>query len=194
MSDPNAAPYDSSVEPEGLLDLAWADDDCRPEEDVPDPAGLLSEPDLVVIAYGKPIPQGSKTRGKFGMWDDNAKVLHPWRATVKTAAGIARGELPTIEGPAQVEAVFTMPRPKDHYGTGRNAEVLKASAPAWPIGRGTGDVDKMSRALLDSLADAGVFTNDVQVVSLVGLKVYPNGPHRDALDRPGCVARIRALT
>lgn len=198
---PFAADYDDTAEgwPE-VLDVV----------DLNDPAGYLSEPtpETVVVVHFYPAPQGSKTKGRYGMWDDNAKVLKPWRAAVKTAAGIARGSADPIEGAVQLDVTFSLRRPKDHYGTGRNADLLKASAPLRPSTKsnlpgGHGDVDKLVRSVCDALTDAGVWADDCQVVELAARKVYVTEPgqmsgairpiHPDALTVPGCVARVRPL-
>ena len=51
--------------------------------------------------------------------------------------------------PVQVDAVFIMPRPKSHYGTGRNSAKVKPSAPAFPVS--TPDFDNIIKATVDAL-------------------------------------------
>lgn len=155
---------------------------------------------LVVIAHGTPIGQGSMTRNQHGaLYSDNAKCLRPWRDTLVTAAADAieamHGDvdLPLFGRgvPVHLGVVFTFGRPQSHYGTGRNAAVLKASAPVEYIG--LPDIDKAVRALLDAMTAAGVFHDDRQVSRLTHVdRVYP-GPARDALAIPGAVIRIRAV-
>lgn len=120
---------------------------------VPDPARLL------VVAYGKPITQGSKIRNRFaGVRDDNALTLHPWRDNVRSAAldEIAAAGWDRLDGPVAVRLQFAFDRP--------------ASAPKrrriWPITTWSGDVDKLCRSCLDSLTDAGAWRGDQQVVDL----------------------------
>jgi crossover junction endodeoxyribonuclease RusA len=106
-------------------------------------------------------------------------VLQPWRDSIawhaRQAAGPARWD-----GPVHVDLTFVFVRPAAHYGTGRNARVLKPSAPAFPATRGQGDVDKLARAVLDALTASGVFLDDSQVSSLAARKVW-TGP---VFDRP----------
>ena len=85
----------------------------------------------------------------------------------------------------RVEATFILQRPKVHCGTGRNANTVKASAPAHPVGRP--DVDKLLRALLDALTGT-VVADDSQVVEATARKVYC-GPH----DEPRVEVSVWAL-
>ena len=139
---------------------------------------------LTITAHGNPITQGSKTKSRWGMYDDNAKTLKPWRKIVRAAAEAAREQagLDPLDGPLAVEVTFTMRKPK--------------SAPkrriTWPIARGKGDVDKLCRAAFDSLTDAQVWGDDVQVVEVTARKVYP-GEGIDALDQPGMVLHVWPL-
>lgn len=159
--------------------------------------------ELRITAHGIPVPQGSMTRNQFGaMYADNAKSLKPWRAIVASAA---REAIIVEHGPAadlpihprghgvSIEAVFTFARPKNHYGSGRNSTVLKDSAPRRHTGKP--DTDKLIRAVLDSLKDAGLVQDDCQAVVARGEKTWaaPHGTHADALQIPGAVIRVRAL-
>lgn len=148
---------------------------------------------LIIRAHGVPVTQGSKTRTRFGLVDDNAKTLKPWRKTVTAAAEDAARYTPKITGPVFVRITFTLERPKHHYRTGRNAQLLRDAAPAYPIARGSGDVDKYQRAAFDALTDANVWADDVQVVDVRARKVWA-GEHEHALDRPGVRIEIVPLT
>ena len=158
--------------------------------------------DYAVRLYGTPATKGSMkcigARGnvKHQLVEQLEKMLKPWRAVV-VKAGLA---LPVtgLVGPIGVELTVTIARPKSHYRTGRNAHLLRDSAPLWPSQEGTGDVDKYGRAVLDSLQKgkpsapgAGTMKTDAQVVQLIATKCYPDTPGcPDQLDRPGAVIRI----
>lgn len=118
---------------------------------------------------GTPVPQGSKTRTKWGMIEAN-KQTRPWRDTVAWTAKGAMGPEPPLLGPVQLSVVFYMPRPKAHYGTGKNASELKANAPRFCEKKP--DVDKLLRALCDAMTTAGVWRDDSQVVSVTATKRY----------------------
>lgn len=186
----------------GVRDVTAHQDALAPDLGVMDlpeastEAGLRDH--LVVVVEDTPVPQGSKTRYGKRVVEDNEKLLAPWREAVKAAARLAIEEMhpdaarPLFgEGvPVEVEITFTFNRAGNHFGTGRNAGVLKAWAPRWRAM--TPDVDKLARGVLDALTAAGVWKDDAQAVSLLARKVYPGG-HGDALPIPGAVIRIRAV-
>ncbi len=75
----------------------------------------------------------------------------------------------------QVSIEFIMPRPKSHFGTGKNAEILKNNAPFFCTSKTTGDVDKLTRSTLDALSVTSggtVLADDSLVVCLQALKRY----------------------
>lgn len=138
------------------------------------------------IVPGAPVPQGSKRVVRGRLIDVN-KGLKPYRAEVAAAAAEAIG-LPTHSPEALAAAMadhhptrqavavamrFGLVRPRGHYGTGRNAERLKPSAPAWPATKP--DVDKLERAVLDALTGV-LWADDAQVVVLSADKVYSAQP------------------
>jgi Holliday junction resolvase RusA-like endonuclease len=120
---------------------------------------------------GKPQPAGSKKgfvnpkTNKVVIVDD-AKGSRPWKQQVAgEAAARMTGE--AMHGPVEVELHFTVARPKGHYTP---KGVLAKGAPPWPITRP--DVDKYSRAILDSMTVAGVYRDDAQVVRKTVTKSY----------------------
>lgn len=148
---------------------------------------------LVIIAYGKPVTQGSKVRTRWGMRDDNTATLRPWREAVKTAALEVMQAHDRYIGPVTVRIVFCFDRPAHHYRTGRNAHLLRDAAPAFPFNRGSGDTDKLTRACFDALTDAGVWKDDAQVVDVRARKVWA-GEHELALHIPGVAIGVTATT
>lgn len=127
-------------------------------------------------AYGRPVTQGSKTIGRARdgrpFVRESSKGWAAWRDTVTTAARAARGRMPTLTGPVEVGLLFVFARPVGHYGTGRNAALLLPSAPPFPGTKGTGDIDKLTRAVFDCLTAAGVIEDDARVVETVQRKVW----------------------
>lgn len=120
--------------------------------------------DLAFTIYGNPQPQGSKVRTRWGMHDDNAEALAPWRDSVIAAGQRAMAGREPITEPVRVNIVATYPRPGNHWGTGRNAGKLKPSAPIHHTGKP--DIDKVCRSILDGLTIARVWTDDRQVFEL----------------------------
>lgn len=155
---------------------------------------------LVITVHGRPITQGSKTKGRYGnIRDANAETLKPWRDNVRSAAidvlnGCeCAGAVPHFAKtvPVEVDIVFTFDRPDIHFGTGRNAHLLKDSAPAYPANVKSGDIDKLQRSCFDALTDAQVWKDDSQIVRVEADKLYTD--HEHALPGPGVVIRVRPM-
>ena len=142
---------------------------------------------IVTIAVeGVPVPQGSmKYIGNGRMISDNPK-LAAWREKIRCAPvpDLSSKHWPTTR-PVAVELTFRMPRPKGHYGTGRNAGTIKARyADAVPAVRP--DLDKLCRAVLDAIT-GGLIKDDGQVVKLSTVKRYAT------TTEPGMEVTIQAL-
>jgi Holliday junction resolvase RusA-like endonuclease len=166
-------------------------------------SALAAAEDYVTIrVFGSPAPQGSKSgfaikkggvyTGRVGM-KESSKHVDPWRADVKAAAleVMGNGARPALDGPLRVEMIFTFTRPVGHYGTGRNAGQLRASAPQRPAGMP--DLSKLARSTEDALTQAGVWADDSRVVEYARLaKVYAD-EDLDALALPGAVIRVSAV-
>jgi crossover junction endodeoxyribonuclease RusA len=117
---------------------------------------------------GIPAPQGSKNRGKNGGLYESSKAVGPWREAVRAETQRA-GNIP-LAGPVEVEIQFYLPRPQGHYGTGRNAGLLRDGAPRRPSG--IPDLDKLVRAVFDGLTAGGAWKDDGQVADLDAAKYY----------------------
>ena len=154
--------------------------------------------ELSITVHDLPAPQGSKKHVGGGRMIESSKYVKPWREAVKHAALAAisaiapavDGPFVTIDGPVELDIVFTLPRPRSHYRTGRNAHLLRDGAPAWPHHKP--DVDKLARSTFDALGAAGVFSDDARVVLLHASKVYPGG--YGALEHAGALIEVHALT
>jgi len=75
--------------------------------------------------------------------------------------------------PLDVKMFCFMPRPKDHYGTGRNLGKLKKSAPVLPGKKP--DIDNLVKFALDCMNDV-VYLDDSQIVSILAVKAYGGTP------------------
>jgi crossover junction endodeoxyribonuclease RusA len=178
----------------------------------PPPAGLVVRFEV----RGVPAPQGSKHArpiyrkgdggqreftGKVAQVESSAKRVRAWRYDVMDAAqramqdhaaqhGQTEGALFPFDTSLRLGLVFSLQRPADHYGTGRNAGVLRATAPAWPAT--TPDLSKLTRATEDALEHVGMIGNDKLIVAYDELrKVYAGSAHPLALPVPGAVITIR---
>ncbi len=147
-------------------------------------------PEFTFTVIGKPQPAGSKRgfvnpkNGRVIITDD-AKKSRPWKQEVAGEARAQMGGVP-FAGPVVLTLTFFVRRPKGHFGTGRNAAVLKPSAPAYPTTRP--DLTKYIRAVEDAMSDANVWGDDAQVVDQHAYKRYcePGGAER-------CEVTVRAM-
>ena len=74
-----------------------------------------------------------------------------------------------LDGPLSLNVHFFFPRPRSHYGTGRNAEKLKPSAPQHHTKKP--DTDNCVKLVKDAMN--GIFyRDDCQIVSLMAFKHY----------------------
>lgn len=76
---------------------------------------------------------------------------------------------PVEDGHCELSVVFWLPRPKSHYGTGRNASRVKESAPKVPHQ----DVDNLLKGAMDA-ASGVLYADDKQVVRVAAEKRYGN--------------------
>ena len=143
--------------------------------------------ELRFFVAGIPKPAGSKTPQTYrrkdgslvmrengsvlvGMRDASGKAGSDWRKTVKDAAKVAMiGQTP-FTGPLKLALYFEVPRPKTHYGSGKNANVIKPSAPKYPTSKP--DTTKLLRSVEDALTAAGVWIDDAQVTQQFASKDY----------------------
>jgi crossover junction endodeoxyribonuclease RusA len=129
---------------------------------------------IAFTVLGKAEPAGSKRAfrhsktGRVMVTDANANAK-PWQAVVAAAGHEAMDGRPLFDGPLKVSFDFFQPRPKGHYGTGRNRNVLRASAPAFPTARP--DLLKLARAVEDALTGV-CWRDDSLIVSEALMKEY----------------------
>lgn len=132
---------------------------------------------VTIEVTGKPAPQGSKRFFRNGGMVEMSTALGPWRDAVRSEC--QRAGFETFTGAVSVSITFRVARPKGHYRTGRNAHLLRDSAPAYPATKP--DTDKLERAVLDGLTAGAAWKDDGQVVDLHGFKRYGT---------PGCTITI----
>lgn len=135
---------------------------------------------LTFTVYGHAEPAGSKRAfaikrdgvptGKVTVVDAN-RHAKTWQREVRDVAREVLAETDTelLTGPLVVSFTFYAIRPRGHYGTGRNTDLLKPSAPPYPTGRP--DSLKLARGTEDALTGL-VWRDDAQVVTLTVRKRY----------------------
>ncbi|MGG5257487.1 RusA family crossover junction endodeoxyribonuclease [Phycicoccus avicenniae] len=150
---------------------------------------------LIISVNGTPGAQGSKRHVGRGVMVESSKKVKPWRSDVKDAAERTIASLEhfapwaVLDGPLHASITFRFPRPKGHYRTGRNAHLLRDSAPVWPTSRALGDVDKLVRSTFDALVSAGVAADDSLFARVLAEKVWCSDGQP-----AGALIRIRPLT
>ena len=150
---------------------------------------------IEIRVWGIPAPQGSKqVRGYVAgraILGESSKAVAPWRVDVR-AATQNQYQGPILTGPVAVCATFLFSRPKGHWGTGKNAERLKPSAPKHLTSVRHGDLDKLLRSTFDGLsqsAGGGLITDDSLIVQVMANKRYV-----EEGELPGAYLTVTKLT
>lgn len=154
---------------------------------------------MKIRVHGIPAPQGSKRpvrlgkgpTSRIGMVESSAKVK-PWREAVRGEVQRAFELDPTLTTipagvPVIVTITFIMPRPRDHFGTGRNADRIKDTAPKYHTKQP--DKDKLERSTMDALTMGHAFADDCQVAISYTEKVYAS-EH----EHPGAVIEVTGVS
>ncbi len=126
------------------------------------------------FVHGTPKPQPRprafvRPNGRAGVYD--AGTAEGWKSQIakelESCAGLG------LTSAVDLRVAFYFPRPKSHYGTGKNAGVLKKSAPEQHTTKP--DVDNLVKAVKDTLGEKsgiGLWKDDKQVVSVLAKKFY----------------------
>lgn len=134
---------------------------------------------ISVKVDGIPTAQGSKRgfvtkQGKVALVESAGKKLKTWRDAVTQACLTHDEDWPDLyDGPVRISILFYMPAPKRHD-------------PSKPMTKRP-DLDKLVRAVLDSVTKAGLWADDSQVTQILAAKTYALGGQG-----PGCEIRITA--
>lgn len=140
---------------------------------------------ITFTVNGVPKPAGSKRAfairkrgvftGRVAVTDANP-LAREWKDSVTSAGVDAAQKLPgglLLTGALAVDFTFFLPRPKGHYGSGKNASQVKGNAPEYPTGKP--DVLKLTRAAEDALTGV-LWQDDAQIVSEHLNKQYGHPP------------------
>lgn len=133
------------------------------------------------FVQGDPVTQGSKNSfqhrhtGRVVTIESRHRELQAWRRVIGMRWKQARVE-PVI-GPVTIDLWFLLPRPKSHYGTGRNAGTIKPSK-ALEVPAVKPDADKLTRAVFDALTQVGAIEDDARIIGYSTNKRYAAAPHQ----------------
>lgn len=134
------------------------------------------------VVPGVPRPQGKIITRRHGLRGIGHHPRHVTDHRDKVGWAIRRAWSEHVKGHGplrfdaaiRLELIFTFPRPKSHFGTGRNTDQLKAWAPSQHTQ--TPDVDKLSRLVCDALEGTKLIRNDSQVCELSATKRWAAQP------------------
>lgn len=130
--------------------------------------------DLTIDVSGEPASQGSHSVINGRVVQVNSSKHKKWRnAVVFAALDLIGDDWTPIDEPVELTVIFYLPRPKS---------VLNRSFPAVMP-----DLDKLVRAVGDSLTNAGIIIDDSRIITITAKKLYAD-------DRgPGAVIRVNTL-
>jgi Holliday junction resolvase RusA-like endonuclease len=119
----------------------------------------MAEVSLSVV--GDPASQGSHAIMQGRIVQVNSKKHKAWRSAItQEALATLPPDWEPIDEPCELIVIFFMPKPAS----------VKRSLPSV-----SPDLDKLIRAVGDSLTDSGVVTDDSRIVRISARKVYAQG-------------------
>jgi Holliday junction resolvase RusA-like endonuclease len=131
----------------------------------------MAEVSLSVV--GDPASQGSHAIMQGRIVQVNSKKHKAWRnAITRTALATLPADWEPIDEPCELIVIFFMPKP---------ASVKRSLPTVSP------DLDKLIRAVGDSLTDSGVVVDDSRIVRISARKVYAQGIE------PGATIEVKTL-
>lgn len=128
---------------------------------------------FMVIGNPKPQPRHRHfQRGKFkGTYD-------PAKDDKQSFLYLILEHVPEkpLDEPLRVDITFYFPRPMSHYGTGKNADRLKASAPKWHTK--TPDIDNLRKFVMDAM-NKTFWRDDSIICEGFTRKIYSDMPRTE---------------
>ena len=114
------------------------------------------------IAKKRPRFYSRKTKsGKNFVGTYNAQGTEEGKFIQQVLVSLPGGFKP-YQGAIAISLIYFIGRPKAHYGTGRNKDVLKASAPKYPTK--IPDIDNYEKFVFDCLNEI-VYQDDKQIIN-----------------------------
>lgn len=135
------------------------------------------------IPVPKPDPQCFGIGGRHRLSiDEHRPGYLDWRGRVEAGGRVLQRAMGgTIDGPIGIRITTTHPFPAS----------LKPDTRRHPTKRSSGDVDKITRLILDALTSSGLWHDDSQIVDQHTTQAYPHSPGvKDVLPEPGAIIRV----
>ena len=136
-------------------------------------ATLLSKTEngLRFVVYGKPVALERARMSRHGhMYNPSKPAQDMFKQRISSFV-----HAKVLLGPLRIRLVFYFNRPKHHYGSGRNSQVLRANADHWHTKKG--DIDNLAKFVLDAM-NKSVYQDDKQVAELSVAKICTDGRAR----------------
>lgn len=126
------------------------------------------------MVRGKPVPDG---RPKFARMGKGVRAYMPakctkYREQVKMAYQRVYPLSEMLEGALSMSIKVAIPRPKSHFGTGRNAGIIKKQFKKVHHTQKP-DADNFAKMVLDALNKVA-YLDDSQVIELKAVKLWTN--------------------
>lgn len=122
---------------------------------------------MEIIIKGKPI---AKARPKFYRRGKHVGTYNPQESEEGRWLWEAKQQITEcFDGPIKVYIEFYFSRPKSHYGTGQNKDVLKMSSPKYHLQKP--DIDNCVKFVLDCL-NGHAFKDDKQIFAIEAYKSW----------------------
>lgn len=135
---------------------------------------------MYILIQGNPIGQKRARSKNF------QRPYDPQKKEKLNFAMIARSQIKKEEFfekgvPIYLEARFYFERPRSHFGTGKNSEILKKTAPEYPCTSATHDLDNLVKFIKDCL-NGIAWHDDCQIVKYGDIiKGYSKIPRTEIL-------------
>jgi Holliday junction resolvase RusA-like endonuclease len=127
---------------------------------------------ISLLIPGQPV---AKNRPRFARAGKGVRTYSDQGDEEQLWVMVARQQLKKLavrrfSGAVAMNVVFWMKRPSNHFGTGKNSGILKASSPATPVIRP--DTDNFLKHVMDCLNHCEVWQDDSYVVGIDARKRY----------------------
>lgn len=133
---------------------------------------------IKIVIPGTPIP---KRRPRFARHGRRVVTYNDQEFEAKQAKLFVYQQIKTCQampltGPINAEIIFYMPRPKAHYGTGKNSGILKKTALLYHINKP--DLDNLTKWIYD-IFNKIVWKDDAQIIFEKAEKRYSENPRTE---------------
>ncbi len=131
---------------------------------------------------GNPKPQQRHRHFKFGTYDPCKKDKEEFLKKALKEYNYSKGfnHLPRLNA-VNLNIKFYMKRPKNHYRTGKFADLIKERWQSISMTKKP-DIDNLIKFVMDSLSGHnGFFLDDNQIVSIYAEKIYSDKPRTEIL-------------